>query len=174
VFMDLFLVNTHRRRILEGARVVVSHRMAASGVAVRSGRAIARVSIARGPVRPVRQPNAACSAEYSLRETVVHAKTRDTTFKNRRRGFIPASTAPQGENKQAAESKPALSRVRLISQSGKHFREFCGLADKESHGSQETDHAGGNTFWIRGANDSATRQFRVDELARNREDQVGL
>ena len=46
VFVDLFLVNAYRRRKLEGARVVVSHRVAANGVAVRCGRAIASVSIA--------------------------------------------------------------------------------------------------------------------------------
>jgi hypothetical protein len=35
VFVDLFLVNAYRQRKLEGARVVVSRRMAANGMAVR-------------------------------------------------------------------------------------------------------------------------------------------
>jgi len=49
VFVDpvnLCLVNAYRRRKLEGARVVVSRRMAANGKAVGCGRAIAWVSIA--------------------------------------------------------------------------------------------------------------------------------
>jgi divalent metal cation (Fe/Co/Zn/Cd) transporter len=36
VFADLCLVNAYRRRQLEGARVVVSHRMATDGVAVQT------------------------------------------------------------------------------------------------------------------------------------------
>ena len=46
VFADLFLVDAYPRRKLEGAHIVVSRRMAANGVAVRCGRAIAWVSIA--------------------------------------------------------------------------------------------------------------------------------
>ncbi len=57
--MDLVLVNAYRRRKLEGARVVVSRRMAANGRAVGCGRAIAWVSIARGAVTDA---NAACRA----------------------------------------------------------------------------------------------------------------
>jgi hypothetical protein len=57
--MDLFLVNAYGRRKLEGVRVVVSLRMAANGMAVGGGRAIAWVYIARGAVADA---NAECRA----------------------------------------------------------------------------------------------------------------
>jgi hypothetical protein len=50
VFVDVFLVNAYGRRKLEGPRVVVSHRMAANGLAIGRSRAIARVSNARRAV----------------------------------------------------------------------------------------------------------------------------
>ena len=46
MFADLFLVNAYRRRKLKSARVVVSRRMAADGLAVGCSRAVAEVSIA--------------------------------------------------------------------------------------------------------------------------------
>jgi hypothetical protein len=46
VFVDLCLLNADRRRKLEGARVVASHRMAPNGVAIGCDRAIAGFCIA--------------------------------------------------------------------------------------------------------------------------------
>ena len=77
--MDLFLVNAYRRRKLEGARVVVSRRMAANGMAVGCGRAIAWVSIVRGPEVLLRMLMLHVARGYSLRETVVRAKLANWT-----------------------------------------------------------------------------------------------
>ena len=84
MFVDLCLVNVYRRRKLEGARVVVSGRMAANRVAVRCGRAIARVSVA---CRAVAYANAhvatarfnrligACSAELRKKQMITRPGT---------------------------------------------------------------------------------------------------
>jgi len=57
--MDLCLVNVYRRRKLEGIGVVVSCRMAANGVEIGCGRAIAQASITRSAAA---YANAACGA----------------------------------------------------------------------------------------------------------------
>jgi hypothetical protein len=69
VFADLFLVDGYPRRKLEGARVFLSRRMAAHGVAVRCGRAIAWFP---SPDVLLRVLMLHVTRGYSLRETVVH------------------------------------------------------------------------------------------------------
>ena len=77
MFVNLCLVNAYRRRELESTRFIVSRRMAANGVAVGCGRAIARVPIA--PDVLLRLLLLHMSLGYSLRETVVRAKMANWT-----------------------------------------------------------------------------------------------
>ena len=70
----MFMDHSWWMRIVEEkwkVRVVVSRRMAANGMAVGCGRAIAEISLARGAVGMLMLHVA---RGYSLRETVVRAK----------------------------------------------------------------------------------------------------
>lgn len=69
--VDLCLVNAYRRRKLEGALVVAFERMAANGVAIGCGKAIAGLP---SPDVLLRMLVLHVARGYSLRETIVRAK----------------------------------------------------------------------------------------------------